>query len=154
MNFNKVLKEYFQNNKTDANVSVIREDGIVLYSDFNKTFKSESVGALAAGVWQAAHALSASLEKTQEILDFRLSFDKSDEGVYILGIKHNDSNYLLCSIYKNISNPAKLKMSIRKLKNELEKYIKNYKVSSNSDEFLFSEITDDDMDRLFAGGAV
>lgn len=156
MNITKILNKYFKDNKlnTDCSISVIREDGIVLYSNLQQKFRSESIGALAAGVWQAAGALNSTIEITDsDVLDFRLSFDKSDEGVYLLGFKINFKNYLICSLYSGVVNPAKLKMQMRNLKDSLVDYLETTPVQENlGKDYLFNNITDAEMDRIFEYG--
>lgn len=156
MNITEILSKYFIINKVAQNssLSVIREDGIVVYSNLQKKFRSESIGALAAGVWQAASALNSTIDSSDsDVLDFRLSFDKSNEGLYLLGFRINFKNYLICSLYSDVVNPAKLKMQIRNLKNSLVDYLESTPVQTNStQDYLFNNITDAEMDRLFEYG--
>ncbi len=158
MNITKILNKYFQDNKltVESSVSIVREDGIVLYSNLQKKFRAESIGALAAGVWQAASALNSTLDISKsDVLDFRLGFDKSDEGVYLLAFKINFKNYIICSLYDGVINPAKLKMEIRNLKASIVKYLETAPIKEDSaKDYLFQNITDAEMDRLFEyGGA-
>jgi predicted regulator of Ras-like GTPase activity (Roadblock/LC7/MglB family) len=139
---------------------LIRQDGVVLYNNNeldNKLDKS-SVGALIGGVWQASKALSNFIptEKTDEI--FRLSFDTSSRGVYILPINVYEEELFLGLIYFDEVNPGLVKNKIRDLGNALTNYLEselknNKKNNSNkkSDaDYLFMDITDGEMDKIFS----
>jgi len=159
MNLTRVISKYFKERGSgiDCSVSIVREDGIVLYTNLQKKYRSQSIGALAAGVWQAATALNSTIDMTtSDVLDFRLSFDQSDEGVYLLGFNFNSNNYLVCALYSETVNPAKLKMNIRNIKTSLVSFLSTYnqKETHTNSDYLFNNITDEEMDRLFEyGGA-
>ncbi|MCT4642501.1 MAG: hypothetical protein N4A33_09430 [Bacteriovoracaceae bacterium] len=157
MNLAKELTSFF-NSKSDkkinSKISVIREDGIILYSNAKK---DHNTGALIAGLWQASTAIKSSLNESSDVLDYRLSFDKTDEGLYILPVKMNNQNLILSSEYKELLNPAKHKLELRLIKSNLEKYITNLDYNPKDEQrqgYLFDNITDDEMDRLFAHSGV
>lgn len=155
MNINTLVKQFFVENDFQLladKISVVRSDGVVVFSsteDFNESY---SIGALVGGVWQAANALNTIVSKKSDVLEFRLSFDTSSEGIYILPFDHNDKHYFICSIYKNEKNPAVLKNKMRNIKQTLSFYLKEMVVESVTQSrggYLFSDITDEEMDKLF-----
>lgn len=153
MNISSIIKQYFIENKYDEiveSLTVIRNDGVVLFSNSSDEFKNSSIGALASGLWQAANSLNSLLESKTDELDLRLSFDTSNNGLYILPIKVVNDVFYLCSIYNFEINPAKLKMNLRFLKKNLEVLLSDMKNEEDSrSEFLFKNISDEEMDNLF-----
>lgn len=155
MNLNSQIKKFFEENdyhRLADNILVLRNDGIVVFS----TDKNEdlSLGALVAGVWQAAQALSSSVSTNHAFSDFRLSFDSSSDGVYVVPMTLVENDYYLCSIYQGEQNPGKLKRNIRLVAANLELFLKDHKdeVRSHREGYLFSDITDAEIDRLFVMG--
>lgn len=150
--FIKNINVFFDNNqiKKSLTLSFVREDGIILYSSFPNEIEAKSIGALVGGVWQAARSL-ASFASDQDVIDFRLSFDTSSDGVAIYPIEHDDQYYFLCGIYKDELNPAVTKQKLRILQGKLSEYLsENLEQSSvERDGFLFDEISDEEMDSLF-----
>ena len=65
----------------------------------------------------------------------------------------NKEEYHLCTIYKEVMNPAKLKRDMRLVKENLEVFLKDFSFDLISVEgresFLFKDITDEEMNRLF-----
>jgi hypothetical protein len=153
MQLGSYIKQFFSENEFDLisdNISIVRNDGIVIYS--NKTSSdAQSIGALVGGVWQAAHALNSFISKNDDILEFRLSFDKSDQGVYVLPFMQNKQTFLICAIYKNVNNPGLLKRKLCNLKTSLVSYLLDFKSANKIERegFLFTNITDEEIDKLF-----
>ena len=137
--------------KLAKGVSVLREDGIALYSSFKDQKESAKVGALAVGVWQAATTLGAEKGSGQ----YRLSFETSSSGFFILPLRTNRESFILCMQYEDELNPAKTKQQVKKIAILLQKYLNEKKSGNNSESknaragYLFSDITDDEMDGLF-----
>lgn len=155
MNLNKVIKHFFVENdfqRIADKMAVVRPDGIVLYSNSNGFEESSSIGALVGGLWQAAHALNSIVSKQSDIMEFRLSFDTSNEGIYILPLTINNKEFYICAIYSEVNNPALLKRNLRNLKEILSRYLLEYAEHSthSTEEFLFTNITDEEMDNLFS----
>ena len=67
---------------------LIRHDGVVLYHNNNlgDSLSQSSIGALLGGVWQAARALANFIPKEDSEEGYRLSFDTSSQGVYVVPI--------------------------------------------------------------------
>ncbi|MBT3585350.1 MAG: hypothetical protein HN509_10625 [Halobacteriovoraceae bacterium] len=135
-----------------------RADGVVLYK--NKPFEKmqeHSVGALISGVWQAAKALIQYVPSGQQNEIFRLSFDTSSRGLYILPVQvpaFKEELYFGL-IYGDELNPGFLKSKIREFLYKLREFcatgLSNAAAPSRDirEEFLFKDISDDEMDKLF-----
>jgi hypothetical protein len=154
MNLNEKLRNFFDQDDSlkNYNFFVIRQDGITLYHHSQEIDKN-TAGALISGVWQAATALMSFLpKKTDEA--FRLSFDTSNQGIYILPLFLNGEEYFLALIYKEELNPGPVKNRLRDLKYKLEQFINNNKksnaVKNVRKSYLFTEISEEEMDRLFS----
>ena len=162
MNLNSLVFNYFEDCKRDFDKTIlVRSDGIVVFASEDIKRESASIGALVSGVWQASEALNKQVSPNKRIEDYRFSFDQSDSGLYILPITISDKIYYMSTLYNETFNPALLKRNFRVLKQELEKYInKNFIESQrvenvvdktlNREDYLFQNITDEEMDKLFA----
>ena len=154
MNLNLIVKQFFEESeyqKLADKIVVIRQDGISIYTNIENQLEASSMGALIGGVWQAAQALSEMTNKQEDHLDYRLGFDTSSSGLYILPLKIMNDTYYLGGIYMNLNNPAKLKQNLKLLKNNLELYLSDYSsVDKVQEGFLFENISDDEMNNLFS----
>ena len=135
-------------------IVLLRGDGIQLYSKItNPALDAQAIGALACGLWQAASALSANSQIKNKEIDYRLSFDTSGSGVYILPVKVQTDELYLCAIYENLINPALFKRNLQLIVQDLEALLKNKlnikPAAQTRDEFLFDAISDEEMDSLF-----
>lgn len=145
-------KKFFElDSRIDIELAFVRNDGIILYTNISNKERSNVVGALVGGIWQASRSL-ANFVSEQDFFNFRLSFDTSSDGVIILPIKINKKEYLLFGMYNNVFNPAVVKQKLRVLRMRLEEHIVDTldeeKITKKS-EYLFSDITDEEMDNLF-----
>lgn len=161
MNLNSLVKQFFVENDFQLiadKVSLVRYDGITLFSNAKDDFDSASTSALVAGLWQAARSLNDLVGAQEDFYDFRLSFDTTNKGLLILPIKINFQEYFLCAIYKNEINPGKLKRNIKLVKENLETFLKDFDFNSSSDSkreaYLFKDISDEEIDQLFDFGGV
>ncbi|HXH31757.1 MAG TPA: hypothetical protein VNJ01_13160 [Bacteriovoracaceae bacterium] len=149
-----------------ARLFVTREDGITIY-DSVQDATTTSVSALVSGVWQASEALMGLVNKSQDVMDFRLGFDTSSQGIYLFPFQLFEKRYFLGAIYHECLNPAQLKRQVAVIKEELEKVLREEKPKddnpgppklpkqdSNREGFLFQEITDEEIDRLFSVGGL
>lgn len=142
--------------KTLEKLSIIisRSDGIILSSLNVDSSKAQSIAALSAGVWQASEAVSlaqgASLSG-----DPSLSFASSDTGFYICPISMKNEQIYLCAMYSNVINPAVLKHKLKLVKKEFEnlfsQVVNTRNENNERDNFLFEEISDEEVDQLFTG---
>lgn len=159
MNLNLLVEKFFKENDYDRiadKLVVMRHDGINVYSNCNDQFEASSIGALVSGLWQAAESLSSLLKNTNEFYEFRLGFDTTSDGLYVLPLTIMDSTYYICAIYKDTNNPAKLKRNLRLLNNSLELFLSEFSLDAeeNRKGYLFTDISDSEMDNLFSFGGV
>lgn len=136
--------------KDEITLSFVREDGIILYTNFPNELEAKSIGALVGGVWQAARSL-ASFTTKKDVLDFRLSYDTSSDGIAIFPLCFENQYYFLCGIYKDELNPAVIKQQLRLLQGRLSEFLIDGLETTvqEKEEFLFDNITDEEMDNLF-----
>ena len=140
------------NKKLEDTFFIFRRDGIVLYTNNKKDkVNHSSMGALFGGLWQAAETLVQYVPVENQD-GFRLSFDSSNSGIFILPIPFAKEPLFLSAIYSSQRNPALIKNNLRTLKNFLmdkESFIVQEETSTDNN-LLFGNITDDEMDQLFS----
>lgn len=135
----------------NARLFVSRNDGITIY-DSVQDETSSSVSALVSGVWQASEALMGLVGKTDDLFEYRLGFDTSSQGIYLFAFELGGKSYCCGAIYQDCLNPGLLKRQVIMLKAELENQQVEVSEEAPRGGFLFSEISDDEMDGLFALG--
>lgn len=141
-----------------ARLFVTREDGITIYDSVqDKT--TTSVAALVSGVWQASEALMSLVTGENQAMEFRLGFDTSSQGIYLFPFGLDGKRYFLGAIYSDCLNPGLLKRQVGIIKEEMEITLQKTMtpktaVSSKRQGYLFQDITDLEMDRLFALGGI
>lgn len=139
-----------------ARLFVTREDGITIYDSVqNKT--TTSVAALVSGVWQASEALMSIVNSSEDIMNFRFGFDTSSQGIFLLPFTFEGNRYFLGAIYKDLLNPGQLKRQVSLIKEEMDILFEDQQGFSARPErkgFLFQDITDEEMDRLFSLGGI
>lgn len=141
-------------NSINARLFVTRNDGITIY-DSTEDETTSSVSALVSGVWQASEALMGLVGKNNDLFEYRLGFDTSSEGIYLFSFEMNGKSYCCGAIYKDCLNPGFLKRQVMMLKSDLETTqmpVKPTGPTEQRDGFLFSDITDEEMDGLFTLG--
>ncbi len=152
------FKNFFSNYKSQIDFSrvslfICRADGVMLHA-FSQQGANQlsSIGALLAGVWQAAGALADFIPNRRDALEFRLGFDSSAEGVYILPLKSKRQPLYLAAIYHGIVNPGLLKNQLRQLEEQLSRFIDDLPLAEEVEakKFLFEKITNDEIDQLFS----
>jgi hypothetical protein len=143
----------------NARLFVTREDGITIY-DSVQNHTTTSVAALVSGVWQASEALMGLVHTQNDVMEFRLGFDTSSQGLFLFPFTLSGKRYFLGSIYSECLNPGQLKRQVAMIKQEMERLFvnapapkKNTFVSSRQD-FLFQDISDAEIDRLFSLGGL
>jgi len=156
MNLNAAIKLFFNENdfqKLSDRILIIRSDGLTLYSNGCNDFENATTSALVSGLWQAAKSLNSMVKSEEDFQDFKLSFDSRENGLFIMPFLLNKEEYYLCTIYKEVMNPAKLKRDMRLVKENLEVFLKDFSFDLASAEgresFLFKDITDEEINRLF-----
>jgi hypothetical protein len=160
----KYIEQFFKSCEIDERLNrysffLIRYDGVVLYHNDNmeNPLSKSSIGALLGGVWQAARALASFIpEETEEV--YRLSFDTASRGVYVVPVNVRTEEFYLGLIYHNEVNPGLIKNKIRDMAHGFTAYmegeLKNQPVlftqNKKKNEYLFNDISDVEMDRVFA----
>jgi hypothetical protein len=142
----------------NARLFVTREDGITIYDSIQDN-TTTSVAALVSGVWQASEALMSLVYPKNEALDFRLGFDTSSQGIYLFPFTLNEKRYFLGAIYSNCLNPGLLKRNIALIKEEMERLfaaepLPKKTISAQRQGYLFQDISDSEIDRLFSLGGI
>ncbi|MFZ8933730.1 MAG: hypothetical protein ACO20H_00860 [Bacteriovoracaceae bacterium] len=155
-NFIPQFKKIFENSRWPSHYQLFlcRNDGVILYKNasLDNNLDSHSIGALIGGVWQAARSLSDFIPGPELEDGYRLSFDTSSQGVYILPFSLKGTEYYLGAIYRDEQNPAKIKNIMRSKIFDLEKHFSN---SSDAEQigddkqYLFKNISDQEMDDIF-----
>lgn len=150
---NSVLKD---TELAQQNIMLVRQDGLVLFSNREKGIDRHSFGALVGGVWQAAKTLSDLVEAdTNEI--FKLNFGTSSKGIFLMPLEHGNDELYLSLIFKDEVNPGKLKFQLQTRREDIQdglNQIKPQKEEQQEQErsgFLFKNITDEEIDQLFHG---
>jgi len=139
-------------------VFLCRNDGILIYAKEHPQFKAhgQAIGALLGGVWQAAQALSGFMPEESNAETFRLSFDTSSKGIYVLPLKLGDTEYYLSILLYAEDNPGAVKAVLRIIQNKFNSHFEeNFsKIEKGNvekiEKYIFQDITDEEMDRLFA----
>lgn len=164
-NLPKLVTQFFDSCEINKNLDryylfLIRQDGVVLYhnKNINDSTHKASIGALLGGVWQASKALAGFIPNESATDVFRLSFDTSSRGVYILPVYFHDEEFYLGLIYHDEVNPGFLKSKMRELGDQFKFYLETQvaaflpepKTKKTTEENLFENITDEEMDRLFS----
>lgn len=141
-------------------VFVCRQDGVILFKKDGIGLKvnHSSVGALLGGVWQAASTLASFLPNKANREPFRLSFDTSSTGVYILPFEMGKTDYYMGLLYFDEVNPGFIKNRLRDLLMRLEDYLTSAKKMDsdpeNEESLLFENITDDEIEKLFSNSGI
>ena len=142
----------------NARLFVTREDGITIYDSIQNN-TTTSVAALVSGVWQASEALMGLVYKQSDVMDFRLGFDTSSQGIFLFPFSLSGKRYFLGAIYNDCLNPGQLKRQIALVKEEMERLFINEPIPKKSvvskrQDFLFQDISDEEIDRLFSLGGL
>lgn len=157
----KLIEQFFVSLEIDQRLNrfsffLIRQDGVVLYQNRkDHKLNAHSIGALLGGVWQASSALTEFIPGKKRELEFRLSFDTSSEGIYIVPVDTEVDKLYLGLIYYNEVNPGLLKSKMREIGISLSQYLSMEKVNKKKvtkieETNLFENITDAEIDRMFS----
>lgn len=155
---NDIFKQYFAKNKLEIDLTrvslfICRHDGVMLHAFSQQGSQVlSSIGALLAGVWQAAQALSQFIPNRRNELDFRLGFDSSAEGVYLLPMQVAEHRLYLGAIYHGMINPGLLKNQLRQLGEGLSRTLEHSlpQEQALTNQYLFDKISNEEIDQLFS----
>lgn len=156
MNFSEKMKQILEPKRhgLKARLFVSREDGISVF-DFENDSTRAQVSALVSGMWQASEALVKLIDDTQDAYDFRLGFDTSSSGVFLLPFTHGGKKYFLGALYSGSLNPGVLKHQLGQIRNEICQLLEHSVAREDEiplegrNGYLFTDITDEEIDRLF-----
>ena len=157
LNFTEKIKQILEPKRQGlkARLFVCREDGISVY-DFENDSTRAQVSALVSGMWQASEALVKLIDDSQNTFDFRLGFDTSASGVFLLPFSHLGKKYFLGALYSESLNPGVLKHQLGQVREELVQLLEVYEEPKHDEVpaearngYLFKDITDEEIDRLF-----
>lgn len=123
---------------------IANHDGLNLYSN-NSDKQNSTMGALLGGVWQASMALLSQ----ENLKDLRLGFDDGENGFCIVDFKVGEKTCFACLMFKNEIAPGALRGQLRLWCDELSLQLKNWRPNKTSAGFLFKDVTDEEIDRLF-----
>lgn len=162
INIPKFSKMYFEEYcqitvLKNSSLFLVRQDGVMVYhlNGLGDKIDQRSIGALLGGVWQAAEALSKFIPTRSNVEGYKLSFDTSSQGLYVQPISVLGEPYYLGLLYADEINPAMIKSKLRLLAMNYMKAIEQELDVFSSEEvldetgYLFKNITDEEMDRLF-----
>lgn len=132
---------------------ITRTDGIPIYQWTLGQAQNDvnTFGALIGGIWNAAEGLSLFLPESKDDI-FRLSFDTSSKGIYILKARAFDMDLYVGLLYTGALNPGKIKSQLRELVRKLEDFLSEnrpVKKEKKETQGIFTDITDDEVDGLF-----
>jgi hypothetical protein len=139
----------YQNDFETATVLVLTEEGQVL-TQFGRPLDDNRIhqsGVLMAGAWQASITLLQNKDKDQI-----LSLGDSNSGFFIAPFTHHHT-LLIGVIFNDHLNPGLLKMKTKLLRNFMSENLssKNNEVrKKNKEDYLFKNITDEELNRLFS----
>lgn len=138
---------------TGIRLFVVRRDGLMVWEK-TRGPQSQALAALCGGVWEAAFAMAQAAGTTTEAKGFRLVFDESSSGVLIFPLTMGGQLYYMGGVYSNCVNPGRLRRQVQLLAEAIEARIGNESAPEVSESperegFLFTDISDAEMDRLF-----
>lgn len=156
-------KRYFEDysdiaHLRECSLFMVRQDGLMIYhkNGLGDKIEPNSIGALLGGLWQAAQALAGFIPDVQESESFRLSFDTSSQGLYVQPIMIEKESYYLGLLFADEINPAQIKAKLRLLSRNFLQYLeseldglKDEGVRDDGEDYLFKNITDEEVDKLF-----
>jgi len=149
------LKADIQEAGLDKHLTIVcRQDGmpVFAFSTASESTDHLALGALTAGMWQAALAISNYLSKDEAEMDYRLSFDSTSSGIYVVPVCVGEEKMYLGLFYKDVLNLGQLKMKLRQLAIKVADYWNKYHKENikKEDGTLFTNITDEEIDNIFA----
>ena len=140
------LQDFF----LDASVLILKEDGQVI-SELGKKIDQNILhqsGVLMTGAWQASLAMKVCDKQDSDQI---LSLGSTQSGFYVLPFTY-DQSLVMGIIYKDHVNPGKLKMKAKTLRDFLSENLTKTESLENktNDNYLFKNITDAELDKLFS----
>lgn len=129
---------------------IANRDGICLYS--NREVESKiSMGALLGGVWQASVAL-IDINSMKPHKELKLGFDDGENGFCIVAIELAGRPCYACLVFENEIAPGAVRGQLRRWCDQLAESLVDWKAPSHRSGYLFKDVTDEEIDRLFGFG--
>ncbi len=156
LNWEEYFKKFFGREIKIAGLEscglfIFRDDGIPLFGS-NEMLDKNTMGALMAGCWQAAKALSSFIPKSENQEVYRFSYDTSDQGIYILPFSIKKSSFIFGGLFHSEINPGLIKSKMRqileKMLSDVDTFIEDK--APKREKFLFNDISDREMDQIFS----
>lgn len=143
--------------KDEHDIFVCRKDGVCLFEELGGSTTSQTLGALIAGMWQAAESVNA-LDEKLSVDDYVLQFSTSNRGIVVYPLQIENQVLLLAVLFDNELAPGRLKNSCRMLRDNLEYDYQDFNdlygrkliEEKHHENFLFSNISDREIDQLFS----
>ena len=133
---------------------ITRSDGVILWSRLEDKSQSQSLGALISGIWSSTSSLADMIDT--EASNNTLTFGSARSGLVIVPIILGGKKFALSAVYKDVFNPAKLKLKFRLLTKLIESdyeekvsFLDNVDAGKKKTKNLFNNITDEEIDNLF-----
>lgn len=139
----------------DIRLFIVRRDGLMVW-EHQTGPQSQALAALCSGVWEAAFAMAQAAGTTTRPQGFRLVFDDAAAGVLVFPMTVDNQLYYLGGVYHGCTNPGRLRRQVQMLKDNVEAALTSTgavvapsPVANDREGYLFKDITDAEMDRLF-----
>lgn len=153
MNIEDHIQNFFSEYEIQANSSnyslmIFDNHGLIQYSK-NIGNDHHDLSVLMLGLASAGREVLErifSVNKDEEAL----SLGTSKRGIFLYPL--NEFNLYLACLYNGLSNPGQLKHECRLCRDELKKFLDNsntFTEDENQDGFLFTKISDREIDSLF-----
>tara|TARA_R110002049_G_scaffold260900_1_gene436978 strand:+ start:32 stop:523 length:492 start_codon:yes stop_codon:yes gene_type:complete len=132
-------------------VLISNRDGVCLYSNNNRDINT-NMSALLGGVWQASMAL-IDLNNFKTRNELKLGFDDGETGFCIVQITIATRPCYACLVFKNEIAPGALRSALRLWCDKIADALVEWKPAAHRSGYLFKDVTDDEIDRLFGFGS-
>ncbi len=110
----------------------------------------QSLGALLAGVWQASEALKDFLTTKEDQDELRLNFQNAHSGYLLLPPSEKNPKITFAFLFEKQTNPGKIKFLAGKIRTHFDEIEILQKDTGKAEEYLFKNITEDEVDKLFS----
>lgn len=131
-------------------IFLITKDGQVLEKLGNPwEGDTRSLGALFVGILEASEAVKESVSGSAQG-EMDLSYSSSSTGFFMLKPTEKNPKVFWAFLYREAVNPGKIKVYGKKLRDHFNQIEILEHRSSHSNEKLFNNITDEEMDNLFS----
>lgn len=112
----------------------------------------QSLGALLVGMWQASEAVKGFMNE-ERTKDLNLSFQSSESGFFILKPGNINKEIFWGLLFEKETNPGKIKLYFKKLRDHFEniEILPSRELGNEQDgDFLFKDVTEEEVDKLFS----